>query len=281
MQFPFLHPHTIYDLIIDNRLIESNANMSASELEIYAFLNLLIPTTSTDPDCPICHEPYPEYDSDRVRDYPAWPMDRREGAQCRHVFGRICIEQHVRGGYEYSTRCPICREVWIGNGVERQDLEARLRDVREELTELIRRHSGLRRLAGDTLEDTASGADEVFELEGSAPAPTNIQTQQQTHRLHSPTLYGRRGAIEITPPESDDEREVLAVPEGVVVPEGRRYPIAPRRVDRIVGRLERVRSIYLLQNPTASESLALMAIEDAVVELWQRLAERTRLSARE
>jgi hypothetical protein len=92
--------------------------MYATEVEIDTYLNLLIPTTSIDIDCPICHEPYPEYDQGTATDYAVWPTERQEDTRCRHIFGRLCIEQHVRSGRDYSTRCPICRELWIGDSAQ-------------------------------------------------------------------------------------------------------------------------------------------------------------------
>jgi hypothetical protein len=52
--------------------------MSATEVEIDTYLNLLISTTSIDIDCPICHEPYPEYDQGTGTDYAVWPTERQE-----------------------------------------------------------------------------------------------------------------------------------------------------------------------------------------------------------
>jgi hypothetical protein len=87
------------------------------EQEIQAYLALLRPVPLSDSStCPLCLEPYADFSDDSVTDYPARPGVQWSGFQCNHVFGRVCIEQHIRSGEEYSARCPICREAWFRLG---------------------------------------------------------------------------------------------------------------------------------------------------------------------
>lgn len=90
--------------------------MPPTEQQIQAYLSLLRPhpTVPADSTCPICLDPYEVYDDNQDTDYPASPSLHRPDSLCRHVFGRICIETHIRSGQRYSTRCPTCREQWIG-----------------------------------------------------------------------------------------------------------------------------------------------------------------------
>jgi hypothetical protein len=90
--------------------------------DIHTYLELLRPVSmhllndnGVDRTCPLCLEPYVDLSDDRVTDYPVRPGIQRSGFQCDHVFGRLCIEQHIQSGEEYSTRCPICicREEWF------------------------------------------------------------------------------------------------------------------------------------------------------------------------
>jgi hypothetical protein len=84
------------------------------EQDIQAYLDLLRPVLLSDnTTCPLCLEPYVAFSADSVTDYPARPGVQWSGFQCNHVFGRVCIEQHIRSGEEYSVRCPICREAWF------------------------------------------------------------------------------------------------------------------------------------------------------------------------
>jgi hypothetical protein len=257
--------------------------MPATDLEISTFLDRLVRTTSTEIDCSICHEPYPGYDQEAVTDYPVWPLERREGARCRHIFGRLCIEQHVRGGRAYSTRCPICREVWIGDGQERADsIDAhleRFEELRASLMERIRRTEDNwaeleTREASSTLQEhTDSDVNDVFEPEDSAQIPTHMRRMPQTNEWYRVPRNRRRGAVGVVPPDEEDESNVVVVSREMM--EDQRAAPAGR-VDRIIGQLFPLRSLQHLyiRNATAGEELSLLDVEDAVEGLRQTLAQR-------
>lgn len=68
--------------------------------------------------CPICHLPYVEPPNEYV--HPQHPRDDEEYAiqiqhssGCRHIFGRVCLERHMRGGNPWSHTCPLCRTEWF------------------------------------------------------------------------------------------------------------------------------------------------------------------------
>ena len=72
----------------------------------------------TDRECPICHNAYvdppagyvhPDVGGNEV-EYAVQVQNR--GA-CEHVFGRRCIEAHIRGGNPWSHTCPLCRTEWF------------------------------------------------------------------------------------------------------------------------------------------------------------------------
>jgi hypothetical protein len=69
-------------------------------------------------DCPICHNPYADPPQNYV--HPDLPGDEEEYAvqienrgECTHIFGRRCLEHHIRGGNPWSHTCPLCRSDWF------------------------------------------------------------------------------------------------------------------------------------------------------------------------
>jgi hypothetical protein len=87
-----------------------------------------------DLSCYICLEPYPHLE--HGGDYPV----RMQESTCRHIFGRLCIEEHITSNQSYSTRCPICREQWFTEDEHHQtwweqrasDLQAAFERLNEE-----------------------------------------------------------------------------------------------------------------------------------------------------
>ncbi|KAF2823203.1 hypothetical protein CC86DRAFT_421961 [Ophiobolus disseminans] len=91
--------------------------MPATERATQTFVDSLQPAPTADQTCPLCLESYPADQGpelDPQGDYPARTRTPRQGMQCQHVFGRLCIERHVRSGQSYGNRCPMCRERWFG-----------------------------------------------------------------------------------------------------------------------------------------------------------------------
>jgi hypothetical protein len=69
-------------------------------------------------DCSICHNPFADPPQDFV--HPDLPRDEDEYAvqvhnrgECKHIFGRHCLEHHIRGGNPWSHTCPLCRTEWF------------------------------------------------------------------------------------------------------------------------------------------------------------------------
>ncbi|KAH4041529.1 hypothetical protein HBI56_000730 [Parastagonospora nodorum] len=259
--------------------------MTPTNAEIDAYLNLLIPTAGTETDCPICHEPYPDYDFNRASDYPACPYERPEGTQCRHIFGRLCIEEHVRGGEEYSTRCPSCREEWIRFSQDERAISS-LGDFEFDASSEFeapgsdgsdgsfhgtgtRNFPRTRRIRSYSSED--------FELDDDLLHPT-LNRRVQAMRARRNAVIGvrlrRRSSISTT--SDDGERGLLSVRRGAmaqVAPEDQ-YSTPARRLERIVSRLERMREIYEYGNATAGVLMFLGNVEDAVESLSLLVEER-------
>jgi hypothetical protein len=68
-----------------------------------------------DQECPICHIIYADPPSSYV--HPDFPSAGQEYAcevlTCKHIFGRRCLEQHIRGNMPWSHTCPLCRTEWF------------------------------------------------------------------------------------------------------------------------------------------------------------------------
>lgn len=81
-------------------------------------LTKLSSKTNAEAECPICHAPYANPPQDYV--HPDLPEDEEEYAvqisnrgDCVHIFGRRCLEYHIRGGNPWSHTCPLCRVEWF------------------------------------------------------------------------------------------------------------------------------------------------------------------------
>jgi hypothetical protein len=75
-------------------------------------------TIDAEAECPICHNPYADPPQNYV--HPDLPEDEEEytvqienRGECTHVFGRRCLERHIRGGNPWSHTCPLCRTEWF------------------------------------------------------------------------------------------------------------------------------------------------------------------------
>jgi len=95
-------PNPIPEFQIQNFLARSTTALPLSSL----------PTTHPqDTQCPICHTPYAPPPISYV--HPLCPPDTPEYACevqiCTHIFGRRCLERHIRGGMPWSHTCPMCR----------------------------------------------------------------------------------------------------------------------------------------------------------------------------
>jgi hypothetical protein len=166
-----------------------NSDMPAIERDIQGFLNIIRPTSlsllgdsDSDQECPICHELFPEFDYDGSQDYPVSQWLRRPGSQCEHIFGRICIERHIRSGEYYSMRCPICREQWFGFWQAEPADEFELDDDR--LSRALARRLQER-------QNQSDGTVEVHELEAGIIDPG---TQSFTLSNRTSELQARHGA---------------------------------------------------------------------------------------
>lgn len=102
-------PNRTPDFQIGNFLTTNTIPLEFTELSNLA---------KADFNCPICHSPY----TDPPRDYvhPDLPEDVAEYAvqiqdrgECKHIFGRRCLEHHIRGGNPWSHTCPLCRTEWF------------------------------------------------------------------------------------------------------------------------------------------------------------------------
>ncbi|KAF2110519.1 hypothetical protein BDV96DRAFT_202838 [Lophiotrema nucula] len=64
--------------------------------------------------CPICKASYvdrdPKYNHPLLlNDTEEYPVRICNCGECKHVFGRRCLEQHIRAQQPWSHRCPLCR----------------------------------------------------------------------------------------------------------------------------------------------------------------------------
>ncbi|KAF2260397.1 hypothetical protein CC78DRAFT_536390 [Lojkania enalia] len=76
--------------------------------------------------CPICHNQYSEPDPDYVHPLhpagtPEYPVQIYDCGECPHIFGRLCLERHIRARQPWSHRCPICRAEWFPAPVSRRE----------------------------------------------------------------------------------------------------------------------------------------------------------------
>jgi len=99
-------------------LIKPNMPSQRAERRIRECLSHLIPVPLYDvPErdriCTLCYEAFPPLEEGG--DYPVRVRSTHANSTCRHVFGRMCIEEHLSSGRGYSKRCPMCRESWFGD----------------------------------------------------------------------------------------------------------------------------------------------------------------------
>ena len=94
------------------------ANFLATNTRALELKDLASTTDDAGIDCPICHSPYADPPQDYV--HPNLPEDEEEYAvqvenrgECAHIFGRRCLEHHIRGGKPWSHTCPLCRTEWF------------------------------------------------------------------------------------------------------------------------------------------------------------------------
>jgi hypothetical protein len=78
----------------------------------------VVPTDSADIECPICQIPYASPPQTSVHpDLPSgeeeYAVQIQNKAECRHIFGRRCLEDHIRSGKPWSHKCPFCRTGWF------------------------------------------------------------------------------------------------------------------------------------------------------------------------
>ncbi|KAF2260396.1 hypothetical protein CC78DRAFT_571208 [Lojkania enalia] len=102
----------------------------ASRTSPSSFILFTTPLTvaSLDPssrECPICSEPYGEYQPNTANiisnyEVQEWAVrvdlcaTPAGGARlCSHVFGRRCLEHHLRSNGAWHNKCPICRAPWF------------------------------------------------------------------------------------------------------------------------------------------------------------------------
>jgi hypothetical protein len=80
-----------------------------------------IPLSFLPPDrqtCPICDGPYCQQNPNNLHpslgpDSPEYSVRIKDCGNCRHVFGRRCLERSIRANQPWSHVCPICREEWF------------------------------------------------------------------------------------------------------------------------------------------------------------------------
>jgi hypothetical protein len=102
-------PNQIPDFQISNFL-----SANTVPLPIYSLPN----TSPLDQQCPICHNLYSDPPEDYVRPlfppgFAEYAVQVRNRGLCEHIFGRRCIESHIRSGTPWSHTCPLCRAEWF------------------------------------------------------------------------------------------------------------------------------------------------------------------------
>jgi hypothetical protein len=102
-------PNQIPDFQISNFLSRHTLPLS-----VYSLPN----RAPQDQQCSICHEFYGDPPTNYVHPdlppgTPEYACQVRNVGGCRHIFGRRCLERHIRGGTPWSNTCPICRKEWL------------------------------------------------------------------------------------------------------------------------------------------------------------------------
>lgn len=79
------------------------ANFLATNTKPLKLKDIVLTTDDAGTDCPICHNSYADPPQNYV--HPDLPEDEDEYAvqienrgDCTHIFGRHCLEHHMRGG---------------------------------------------------------------------------------------------------------------------------------------------------------------------------------------
>ena len=101
-----------------NRIPEFQISHFLSAHTVPLALASLPSNSPQDQRCPICHNPYTCPSADHVHPlYPPGPLEYavqiHDRGACAHIFGRRCIESHIRSGKPWSHTCPICRAQWF------------------------------------------------------------------------------------------------------------------------------------------------------------------------
>lgn len=155
------HHQLIYSLQVPsmpNQIPNFQISHFLSTQTIPLLLTSLPRSSPEDRTCPICHDPYASPPRDYVHPdigagHAEYAVQVRNRGTCRHIFGRRCIETHIRGGNPWSHTCPICRVEWfpspnLGRSVVLRDVESAMimlagvyvddEQVRRELEEVDR-----------------------------------------------------------------------------------------------------------------------------------------------
>jgi hypothetical protein len=77
-----------------------------------------LPEGPSSRQCPICRTDYSDQDPSYVHPlYPytdfEYPVQVFNCGNCTHIFGRLCIERHIRSDQPWSHTCPLCRGEWL------------------------------------------------------------------------------------------------------------------------------------------------------------------------
>ncbi|KAF2681203.1 hypothetical protein K458DRAFT_391997 [Lentithecium fluviatile CBS 122367] len=95
---------------IDGSIIQNFLTRNTRPIDIHSL--------PEDSECSICHNPYSPPDPAYL--HPLHPDTETEYAlqivgrgACTHIFGRRCLERHIRAGQPWSHSCPLCRAEWF------------------------------------------------------------------------------------------------------------------------------------------------------------------------
>jgi hypothetical protein len=151
----------------------------------------VIPTDSADMECPICHVPYASPPQTSM--HPNLPSDEEEyavkiqnKAECKHSFGRRCLEDHIRGGNPWSHTCPFCRTEWLPAPNDARE-DARKEVEWERVFTLLadaEQAQGLRRV-GRSLEELRDAREELERLFALLETQDAEQARQELRRVGS------------------------------------------------------------------------------------------------
>jgi hypothetical protein len=113
-------PNSIPDFQIQNFL-----SRQTIPLPVYSLPN----GSPHDQECAICRVFYADPPTTHV--HPDFPSSGKEYAcqvrACKHIFGRRCLERHIRGIMPWSHTCPTCRkELFPAPNKGRSDMLASL-----------------------------------------------------------------------------------------------------------------------------------------------------------